>query len=133
MCALPLAGCLRAVSLSSCSVHTLALCKYRLNRLTRLLDSLDAAAGDALCLEPAGPLAARASLVKAAAAAAEVAVGEEGEQQQEQRREQQQEQPTPSDHSMPGTPAGGGGSAGAALPDPGSLQADAAAGSPVVS
>lgn len=36
-----------------------------LHRLTRLLASLGAKPGDTLCLEPAGRLAARASLVKA--------------------------------------------------------------------
>lgn len=59
-----------------------------LRRLRSLLASLGAAAGDQLCLEASGPLAARATLVPAVAAAAGAGlVGHSKGQQQHQERQ----------------------------------------------
>lgn len=62
--------------------------KSELRGLRSLLASLGAAAGDQLCLEPSGPLAATATLIPAVAAAAGAGLVGQSEGQQ-----QQQEQP----------------------------------------
>lgn len=94
----------------------------RLHRLGPLLASLGAAQGDSLCLEPAGPLAVRASLVRASGEEeAEEAAGEQGQegwQVEDEGEEPSQHEQLPSGRSALGAAAFGSGSAAASLPNP---------------